>query len=522
MRVLASFSSASSFRVFRGRSTDLKRWDSKAIDQQPNNFMEKELFIVLSFVIGLFCVKYLSTYDKHDKEPFGKMFGVTCWGGAWSIIVSFILYGLLGKLGINDLRNSFGALFVIGPVEEFAKLLAVFSSYFIIREEMDEPTDGIIYMACVALGFSLIENYFYATKGVGSGHLLLVRLFISTPMHIAFSVFLGLAFYAWKKYQKPFSIFIIPFIYASIVHGLYDLIIFNGLALMLLLLVVQFSYNFTLSLLSYTTAQSPHRSSLSDFIKSNKIPPIEKGLECLYCGSVNQKETFKLKNIIIQKCDGCENYVTTKKGILQIFHYFASTFKKLDHHYSTPSVTGQEYSTLYSNNYISDKKELAFFDLVKLDQTIEKINASIIEKMGAKRWFPKSISAPEAISEPIDIEKAAIKTGLAIWRWVIYPYSMDRNKKIHIPEQPGPSWNWGSFLIPELWFLYNEIWGVFFIIVFFYMSLMFASMHGVFNIFGQGMLVVLLVVRLILGRSGNIIYFFRHGKWPIPSFNEIK
>ncbi|MEN8141668.1 MAG: PrsW family intramembrane metalloprotease [Thermodesulfobacteriota bacterium] len=484
--------------------------------------MQKELFIALSFIIGLFCVKYLSTFDKHEKEPFGKMFAVACWGGAWSIIVSFILYGLLRKLGINDLQNSFGALLVIGPVEEFAKLLALFSSYFIIREEMNEPTDGIIYMACVALGFSLIENYFYATRSVGSDHLLLVRLFISTPMHIAFSVFMGLAFYVWKRYAKTLSIFIIPFLYASLVHGLYDLVIFNGLTLIVLLLVVKGSYYFTLSLLSYTTAQSPHRLPLEKIIESEIKPSKEKGLRCLNCCSTNPKETFKLKNILIQKCDTCEYFVTTKKGIFQIFHYFAATFKKLDKNYSTPFVTGHKYSTLYSNNYVSDKDKLAFFKLKELNETIEEVNTSIIEKMGAKRWFPKSISAPETPSEPIDYEKVIIKTGVAAWKWLIYPFSSDRNNKINIPEQPGPSWNWGAFLIPELWFLYHEIWGVFFFVTAFYMSLTYASIHGFFNIFGQGMLVVLLIVRLISGRIGNNIYFFRHGRWPIASYNQLK
>jgi len=483
--------------------------------------MHKEFFILLSFLIGLVCVGYLRSFDRHHQEPYAKMLAVTCWGGAWSVIVSFLLYGLLHRLGVRDLHNSLGALLVIGPVEEFAKLLALFSSYFIIKDNLDEPTDGIIYMACVALGFSLIENYFYAVGEAGAGYLLFVRLAIATPMHIAFSVFMGLAFYIWRKYAKPWTVFILPFAYAGIVHGLYDLVIFNGFALVILLAVMQSAHYFALALLSYTTAQSPHRVSLAGFIAAYPNPAREKGLECLHCGSLNPKETYRLKKLLVQKCDACEMYVTTKKGIFHIFHYFAATFRKLDRQYSMASAGGRRYSVLYSDNSVSDTKKLAFFDLGKLDKTVEKVNGAIIEKMEARSWFPKTFSAPEAPVEPIDYEKALIKGGVAVWRWLINPFSMDRNKKIHIPEDAGPAWNWGAFLIPEFWFLYHEIWGIFFMVAALYGSLVYASIYGVFNVFGKGMLVVLLVVRLLAGRSGNAIYFFRHGRWPVAAANRI-
>ncbi len=478
-------------------------------------------FVFLSFVIGLFCVHYLSGYDKHEKEPLGRMFAVCCWGGAWSIIVSSILYAIVHGIGVQDIRNSFGALFVIGPVEESAKLLALFSSYFIIRNEMDEPTDGILYMACVALGFSLIENYFYATRNVNSGHLLLLRLFISTPMHIAFSIFMGLAFYVWKKHRKSTGLLFVSFLYASFVHGLYDLIIFNGIALIVLLLLVQQAYGFSLTLLSYTTAVSPYRLPLADFISAYGNPQTENGIECLHCGSVNPKKTYKLKKITIQKCDQCDHYVTTKKGIFQIFHHFASTFKKLDANYRTPSASGRQHSTLYANNDVSDFKKIASFELEKLNRTIEEVNASIIQKMEEKWWLPKNLLTPKQSDRAkIGYEETAIKAGLAAWKWLIYPFSIDRNKQIHIPGGQGPSWNWQAFIIPELWFLYHEIWGAFFLIAAFYSGLFYAAMHWHFNLFGQGMLIVLLVLRLVAGRTGNIVYYFRHGKWPIAAYNK--
>jgi RsiW-degrading membrane proteinase PrsW (M82 family) len=133
------------------------------------------LLVLLSFVIGIAITDYLRSFDLHEKEPLSKMFLVVLWGGVWSVGISVLTYQLLVKTGLGRIDNFFGALFVIGPVEEAAKLLALFSSYFIFREELNEPTDGLIYMSCVALGFSLIENYHYATRTPDSGILIFLR-----------------------------------------------------------------------------------------------------------------------------------------------------------------------------------------------------------------------------------------------------------------------------------------------------------------------------------------------------------
>ena len=95
------------------------------------------ILIALSFLIGLFCIRYIQSFDKHEKEPFSKMLLVTCWGGAWSIIITVGLYMGLGYLGISGSKTTVGALLVIGPVEEFAKFMALLTSYFIYRSEFE-------------------------------------------------------------------------------------------------------------------------------------------------------------------------------------------------------------------------------------------------------------------------------------------------------------------------------------------------------------------------------------------------
>jgi len=88
------------------------------------------LFVLLSFVIGIFATNYIRSFDIHEKEPLPKMILVVLWGGAWSVVLAILTYGLLKKAGMGKIDNFLGAVFVIGPVEEAAKFLALLSSYF--------------------------------------------------------------------------------------------------------------------------------------------------------------------------------------------------------------------------------------------------------------------------------------------------------------------------------------------------------------------------------------------------------
>jgi RsiW-degrading membrane proteinase PrsW (M82 family) len=350
------------------------------------------VIIILSFVFGAAFILFLRRYDIHEKEPFYKMALATSWGGVWAAIISTLLYGIVFFAGINDLDTSFGALFVIGPVEEAAKLAALFSCYFIIRKDLNEPTDGLIYMSCVALGFSLIENYFYATETIKSGHLILSRLLICTPGHILFSALMGLAFYAVVKMKASSSLLAFSFLFAAALHGLYDLIVFNELFSLILIILLIAAYFLILSFLGYTTAKSPFRKSLSHFVEAYEKPTLEDGIECLNCGSKKPKISYKLGNIKFQKCDQCPFYLTTRDSLYYIFHHFGSTFKNLSKLYFVADPPHEDFCTLYKGNFVSDDKGTAFFNLDTLSDVLEEMNQSVIKRIENKWWFPKGLA----------------------------------------------------------------------------------------------------------------------------------
>ena len=382
------------------------------------------LLVFISFFLGIVLTAFIQTFDKHEKEPLSKMLLVLCWGAFWSVAIATITYKVLNKSNIGDLENFWGAIFVIGPVEEAAKLLALMSSYFIIRKEINEPTDGLIYMTCVALGFSLVENYFYATQTTDSGYLLFMRLFTCTPAHILFSIFMGIAFYIVVKHRVGYSLLFVSFLYASIVHGLYDAIIFQGWMLFVMILLMKISWRWAMTILSYTTSKSPFRKELKEFIEGYHQPEIMKGIECLNCGSKNDKQSFRHNKIILQQCDQCPAYVTTKNYLFDIFHFFGSSFKDLSEHYLDSEIHEKKYSTLYKGNYVSDDKNLAYFNLNELNDALITFNQSTIDNFEKNWWFPtklrnqaqqKSIAAHNAIAWTTFITMALVCLGIAIF-----------------------------------------------------------------------------------------------------------
>lgn len=357
------------------------------------------LFVALSFVFGLIAVGSLRRFDLHEKEPFLKMAIVTVWGGFWSIVIALLFYGALHELNIGGTSDVIRAFFLVGPVEEAAKFIALCTAYPFIRKEMNEPTDGLLYMSCVALGFSLIENYFYATHTPGSGHLLFIRLVVATPAHIVFSIFMGISFYYLVRLKRGVGFFLVSFLYASFIHGLYDAILFQGWGFILVLVLLKYSYEWALTLLSYTTAISPFRKTLTGFLNNYQDPAVEDGMTCPSCGNEGPKTTYRMEKTRIQKCDRCLNYLTTKKGLFQMFKLFGSSFSGTSKYYRGAKAFNKRFSRLYKGNRVDDARKMAFFEIDEMAEALESFNKLVISNFEHRWWYPQALAARRYDSE---------------------------------------------------------------------------------------------------------------------------
>ncbi len=104
--------------------------------------------------------------DRLEPEPRSSLIFAFAWGAGVAALVAIIINTLgleyvtmpaLGKTAGQYVSATFGA----PPVEETLKGLVLILLLRLRRQELDGPTDGIIYAAMVGLGFAMMENISY-------------------------------------------------------------------------------------------------------------------------------------------------------------------------------------------------------------------------------------------------------------------------------------------------------------------------------------------------------------------------
>lgn len=468
------------------------------------------LLMAISFMLGLGCIHWIRLLDRYEREPYHKMVLATLVGGGWASAMTWFLYATVEHLGFYNFQSAVGALLVIGPVEEMAKLTGLAAVYIIIRKDLNEPADGIIYIACVALGFSLIENFIYASHP-SQEHLIFLRLLVGTPLHICFSALMGLSFYLWLKNRKAFHLIITAFVLAGLSHGLYDLIVFNHYSAILLGATFIIMYGFTRNLFIYALAVSPHRISLAQTMETFNEADTMSGLACLHCGNLDAKR-HTIAKTHLWHCSRCDHYTVTRKDLFRLFYHYAGILKQTANQHLKPSDRGNDFVTLYQGNHICPKRKQAFFRLTELDVVLENLNYKVKTKMKSKWYLPNNLFRLEQPGVAIDYSKMARDGKTMLWRLLTLPFAKGRPRTYRPPEN-GPLWNWIAFLIPELWYAVHGLWGVVILMAGIYFLTAYAAMISNLSL-PLAMGIVALAIRPALGRWGNRIYYRRHGNWP--------
>lgn len=178
------------------------------------------VFIALFFSTG-FWFWLVRRKDRFAPEPFWFLCKIMLLGGVFSVIPSALLNGMVVDQQ-TDLLTSLWQNCFVGLNEELWKLVA---TVYLIKNHhhFDEPVDGIIYAATVALGFAAIENIEYISRyGL---NVLAMRHFTSIPGHLAFSMLwgYGLTLAKFKHPEKYWFVVIWPYyLAAALAHGLYN------------------------------------------------------------------------------------------------------------------------------------------------------------------------------------------------------------------------------------------------------------------------------------------------------------
>jgi len=191
------------------------------------------IYILMALAPAFAIALYIYWKDTHEKEPVGVLvmcfiFGVLiCFpAGFWNSGV-FEIFGFdLDQEDNGMLISFFMAFFVVGLGEEMLKYLVVVL-YAFRKPCFNEPFDGIVYAVMVSLGFAAFENIFYVMEGGLS--VAVLRMFTAVPMHAAFAVIMGYYIGLSKYYrgaartEKSLK----GLVYAVLLHGLYDFVLFQ-------------------------------------------------------------------------------------------------------------------------------------------------------------------------------------------------------------------------------------------------------------------------------------------------------
>ncbi len=189
------------------------------------------LIIVTALLPALILGWWIYQKDSAQPEP-PQMLYKAFFYGVGSTFVTLVVTQLLAIVGLftYDLGSFSGAistaLFAAALPEEMAKLLML---WLFLRSNpyYDEYFDGIVYAACVGLGFAATENIMYLLQSddwLGTG---IVRGITAVPAHFAIACAMGY-FYSKRHFGDRTTITAVCVLAVPVlIHWIYDVLAFS-------------------------------------------------------------------------------------------------------------------------------------------------------------------------------------------------------------------------------------------------------------------------------------------------------
>lgn len=184
--------------------------------------------VILAAILPPFLlVLYIWWKDRYQREPFLELakaffYGVISAGIAIVFETALSYMSLVPSEPTTLLQATWKAFVGAAIPEELAKLLMLWlllrrSKYF------DERFDGIVYAACIGMGFAATENIIYLFSNLEQWQSVAVgRAMFAVPGHFFFAVAMGyfysMIYFGDMSWRKSARIFWVP----VLLHGTYD------------------------------------------------------------------------------------------------------------------------------------------------------------------------------------------------------------------------------------------------------------------------------------------------------------
>ncbi|GCE06300.1 hypothetical protein KDAU_36290 [Dictyobacter aurantiacus] len=211
------------------------------VQESPVNILS---VLTIPIVAALGINLLVNFIDRYEREPWFLRLAAFLWGAIIAIPPTTFIEGsvdswrsaILGPQAGRALHALFSALNA-GITEETVKGLGLLLLFFVLRDEFDNVTDGIVYGALIGAGFAMVENIFYFAGNPKAFLFLLIgRIVLGWLSHSTFTICLGIALGYMRHTQIRWRQIVIPIIGYFIAVGLhtaFDFINFFANALVL-------------------------------------------------------------------------------------------------------------------------------------------------------------------------------------------------------------------------------------------------------------------------------------------------
>ena len=198
------------------------------------NSVEITVLFLFSFLPPIIYAIWIRNTEKYNREKWRSIFFCFLWGATIAIIAAIIIELVLGIFVISVSSSLYAilAVVIIAPfAEELTKPMAL--RLKIVKRELDELEDGLIYGAVAGLGFSATENLFYGYSFLQEGFfyfilLIAIRSFGGCLLHASATAWTGYGYGRTIMTKTPFLKVIPYFLLAIGVHAFYNaLLIFD-------------------------------------------------------------------------------------------------------------------------------------------------------------------------------------------------------------------------------------------------------------------------------------------------------
>jgi len=137
------------------------------------------ILFVMAFLPPIIYSVWIRNTEKYNRERWRSIFLCFLWGATISVVAAIILeyilnFSLTPSINDKDYLNLIAIVIIAPFVEEFSKPLAL--RIKLIRREINEPEDGLIYGAVAGLGFSATENLLYGWSFMTEGLIFFIIL----------------------------------------------------------------------------------------------------------------------------------------------------------------------------------------------------------------------------------------------------------------------------------------------------------------------------------------------------------